>query len=109
MTARRALAAAGAAALALLLVWFLAQRGEDEAARRIERRARIDLLGACNQAALASGERVRFQPEDIAAGREELLGRDDGVATLVSAFEARRDGLVCKWNGIEPATISRDQ
>lgn len=107
MTGRRVLVAAGAV-LALLLAWFLWPQGEDQTVAPIARRARLDLVAACNQAAEASGKTTRFAPQDISA-RVEMAEAENGVAALVSVFEARRDGVVCKWNGIDPATIARAQ
>lgn len=101
MTAR-ALVAAGVAA-ALLLAWLFWPKAEDGAAP-IERRARLDLVGACNQAAAASGATTRFAPEDVSS-RLEATEAEGGVVALVSVFEARRDGLLCKWSGLDPATI----
>jgi hypothetical protein len=103
----RRLLVAVAVILALFLAWRLVPR-EEEAVAPIARRARLDLLAACNQAAEASGVTVRFAPQDIAA-RVETVEAESGVAALVSVFEARRDGLVCKWDGVDPATLMRDQ
>jgi hypothetical protein len=94
------LAAAGA--LALLLLWRFLPTDEDRTAERIERRAGLDLVAACNEAA---GGRVQFVAGDV---RRATTGPADGVATLASALEARRDGVVCRWNGVEPPTLARD-
>ncbi|PPD45514.1 MAG: hypothetical protein CTY15_03775 [Methylocystis sp.] len=106
MSGRRLLVVAGVV-LALLLAWRLFPR-EDDAVAPIARRARLDLVAACNQAAEAAGASVRFAPQDVAAGVESVEA-ESGVAALVSVFEARRDGLICRWNGIDPATLMRGQ
>ncbi len=104
MTARGVLLAFGVAA-ALLLVWFFLSKGESDVVVHIQRRARLDLVAACNQAAEASGRTMRFAPEDISA-RLETTEAESGVAAFVSVFEARRDGLTCTWNGLDPARIA---
>jgi hypothetical protein len=93
-------------AVALLAAWFLFPREEEGTAARIEGRARLDLIDACNQAAAAVGMTAPFVARDIAAIRLEKTDAQSGVVALVSVFEARRDGLRCRWNGIDPATIS---
>lgn len=98
-----------ALAIALLLLWLFAPRPEDEAGQRIEGRAKIELVDACNQAAADSGRAVRFTTSDVVAPRREAVETASGVALLASILQARRDGQLCAWNGIDPATITEDQ
>ncbi|MEK4033582.1 hypothetical protein WOC76_16150 [Methylocystis sp. IM3] len=93
--------AAGAAAL-LLLLWFFWPAGEDETATLIERGAGHDLVAACNAAA---NGRVRFTPGDVRRASAEI---PNGVVAFASMLEARRDGLVCRWNGVDPPAIARE-
>lgn len=92
-------------AIGLLLLRLFAPRSEDEAGRRIEGRAKIELVDACNQAAADSGRAVRFTTSDVAAPRSEAVETASGVALLASILQARREGLLCAWDGIDPATI----
>ncbi len=94
-------AAAGAVALALLLLWRLLPT-EDRTAERIERRAGLDLVVACNEPA---GGRVQFAVGDVRRANARV---GSGVAALASVLEARRDGFVCRWDGVEPPTLARD-
>ncbi len=100
---RGVLIAAGALALALALaalrLWGSLPNGEEEEARRIERRAGLDLVAACNEAA---GGRVRFAAADVRRGPADA---GDGVVALASVLEARRDGVVCRWNGVDAPTL----
>ncbi len=105
MSRRGVLLAAGAAALLLLLIWLFLPRGEDETAARIERGAGRDLVAACNEAVAAAGGRVRFSAGDV---RRATIEIPNGVVALASLLEARRDGLVCRWNGVDPPAIARE-
>lgn len=92
-------------ALALFALWFFLPRDDVETAVRIERRAGRDLVAACNRAAAEAGAAERFSAADVLPARlEEGPG---GVVALVSALEARRDGLSCHWDGIEEARLTR--
>ncbi|WP_363349710.1 hypothetical protein [Methylocystis echinoides] len=93
--------AAGAAALILLLLWLFLPVREEDVAGRIERSAGFDLVAACNEAA---GGRARFAPGDV---RQTPAETPHGVVALASVLEARRDGLICRWNGVDPPTILR--
>lgn len=92
------------AAVATLLIWLLVPKDEIRPLAPIEGRARGDLLEACNQAAAAAGRPERFSPADVTT-RVEEVGAQGGVVALVSVLEARRGGLICRWNGADAATI----
>jgi len=105
MTRRLVLLAAAGAAAALLLFWFFVPKGEDVALAPIAGRARHDLAEACNQVAAAAARAERFTVEDVAPTRLDEAQAQGGVVALVSVLEARRGGLICRWNGADPATI----
>jgi hypothetical protein len=91
-------------AAALFALWFFLRGGGEEGVR-IERQAGLDLVAACNRAATEAGAAERFSAADVLPARlEEGQG---GVVALVSALEARREGLSCRWDGIEPARLNR--
>jgi hypothetical protein len=94
-------------AAALLLLWLLSPKRDEEAVRRIEGRARSDLVEACNQAAAEAGLDIRFTLADVAAPRREAIEAASGVALLASVLQASRDGALCAWNGIDAATITQ--
>jgi hypothetical protein len=96
-----------AAALALVALWFFAPMGGEDIAIRIERRAGLDLVEACNRAAAEAGAPERFSASDVLPARLEMADGQGGVVALVSALEARRDGLTCRWDGVELARITR--
>lgn len=102
---RRGLFLAAGAITLLLLLWLYLPGGEEETARPIERLAGLDLVAACNGAAEARSGRVRFVAADVRPAQGEA---PDGVAALASMLEARRDGLICRWNGIDPPTLARE-
>lgn len=104
MTGRGILLAAGAAAL--LLAWLFFPRDAGDGPAPIERRARHDLIEACNRSAAITGRAERFASGDVAPSRLVAADAQGGVVALVSVLEARRGGLLCRWNGIDPATIS---
>ncbi|BDV35438.1 hypothetical protein [Methylocystis iwaonis] len=97
-----------ALAIALLLLWLFAPRPEEEAGRRIEGRAKIELIEACNQAAADTGRAIRFTTADVVAPAKEAVETASGVALLASILQARRAGQLCAWNGIDPATITAE-
>jgi hypothetical protein len=103
---RAAFFLAATVAAVLLLVWLLIPRPEEEAARRIESRAKSDLVEACNLAAVEAGLALRFTIADVVAPRRDAVETTAGVATLASVLRARRNGRICAWNGIDPATIA---
>ncbi len=90
----------------MLLVWLLIPKPEEEAARRIESHAKSGLVEACNQAAAEAGLALRFTIADVIAPRREAVETTAGVATLASVLRAHRDGRLCVWDGIDPATIA---
>ncbi|MGJ0506651.1 MAG: hypothetical protein ACR652_05840 [Methylocystis sp.] len=94
-----------AGALALMALWFFLPWGGEETAVRIARRAGLDLVEACNKAAEAAGAPERFSAADVLPAR--LAEGQGGVVAMVSALEARRDGLTCRWDGVEPAALAR--
>lgn len=96
-----------ALAIALLLLWLFAPR-QEEAGQRIEGRAKIELVEACNLAAADAGRALRFTIADVVAPRREAVETASGVALLSSILQARREGQLCVWNGIDPATIAAD-
>ncbi len=102
---RRFLLAAGV--LALILLWFFIPSAPNDTAARIERRAGLDLIEACNEAALAAGAPARFAASDVLPPRQEATEGPGRVAVLVSTLEARRDGFSCRWDGIEGARVTR--
>jgi hypothetical protein len=103
---KRAALLLAAAAGAVLLLWLFLPKTEDEAARRIEGRAKSELVEACNEAAAGSGLAIRFTVADVVAPHREAVDTASGVATLASILQARRDGRLCVWNGIDRATIA---
>lgn len=94
-----------AVALALIALWFFLSRGGEETSVRIERQAGLDLVAACNSAAAEAGAAELFTAADVLPARLEE-GKGEVVA-LVAELEARRDGLSCRWDGIEPARLTR--
>jgi hypothetical protein len=96
-----------ALAAALLLAWLLVPRGADETVTRIEGRARRDLIEACNESAAAAGMTLRFVAGDIRVVALDTSNAPGDVVALVSILEARRKGARCRWNGIDPATVTR--
>lgn len=99
--ARLLLAAGG---LALIALWFF-RPGAEETAAPIERRAGLDLVAACNEAAAEAGAPQRFSPADVLPDRLEPA-EGPGVVTLASRLEARRDGLTCHWDGIDAPRLT---
>ncbi len=104
---KRLLLAAGL--LALLALWFFMPSAPNNTAARIERRAGLDLVTACNAAAVAAGAPERFSAADVLPPKLEPTEGPGRVAVLVSTLEARRDGLSCHWDGIEGARLTRRQ
>ncbi len=105
MSRRGVFLTAGAAALLSLLLWLFWPGGEDGTAALIERGAGRDLVAACNDAVAAAGGRVTFFAADVRRAPAEA---PNGVVALASMLEARRDGLVCRWNGVDPPAIARE-
>jgi hypothetical protein len=103
---KRAALLLAAVAAALLLLRLSFPKREEEAVQRIETRAKSDLVDACNLAAAEVGLSVRFTVADVAAPRRETFETASGVATLASILQARRDGQLCAWNGIDSATVA---
>jgi hypothetical protein len=95
-----------ALAAAAFLLWLFIPMTEEEPAGRIEGRAKSELVDACNEAAVDSGLALRFTVADVVAPRREAIETPSGVATLASLLQARRDGRLCGWNGIDPARIA---
>lgn len=102
---KRLLLAAGV--LALILLWFFIPGAPNDTAARIERRAGLDLVEACNEAAVAAGAPARFTASDVLPPRQEPMEGPGRVAVLVSTLEARRGGFSCRWDGIEGARLTR--
>lgn len=96
-----------AVAAALGLLWLLIPRSEDETRDRITWRAGLELVEACNQAALAAGMSEHFSAENVVPSRLEPAEELGGVVALASVLEARRGHLLCKWNGVDLATVAR--
>lgn len=107
MRFRAALLAAGILAL-IFLVWRLIVSDTDETAARIEGAAGRDLVTACNQAAAAAGATARFTAADVARSQRAPGDGQGGVVALASILEARHDGVLCRWNGIDPPTLARE-
>jgi hypothetical protein len=91
----------------LAILWKLIPH-EDDAAARLTRHAGFDLVTACNEAAEAEGAPERFTAAD-AHPISDLHEGPGHVAVLVSALEARHGGLACRWDGIDPPSLTRDQ
>ncbi len=87
-------------------IWFIFLRAPDAGFERelIEGRARGEIIAACNAAATAGGVADPFRPEDV---RKQNRPLSAGVAALVSALEISRNGVVCQWDGVNPARIFR--
>jgi hypothetical protein len=91
----------------LAILWRLIPH-EDDTAARLTRHAGFDLIAACNKAAEAEGEPERFIAADVHP-LDDLREAPGHVAVLVSALEARHGGLACRWDGIEPPSLTRAQ
>jgi hypothetical protein len=102
---KRLLLAAGV--LALIALWFFITGAPNDTATRIERRAGLDLVEACNEAAVAAGAPERFSVADVLPPKLEPAEGPGRVAVLVSTLEARRGGFSCRWDGIEGARLTR--
>lgn len=93
--------------LALVLVWRLGSHEGDTAAR-LTHGAGLDLVAACNEAAEAEGAEERFTAADVHP-LETLHEGPGRVAVLASVLEARHGGLSCRWDGVAPPSLVRDQ
>jgi len=87
-------------------IWFLFFRTPvvDTERDAIQSRGVEEILSECNASVAMYGLDARFRRQDIATRKSAPV---EGVSPLVSMLEVSRDGLVCHWDGIGPAKISR--
>jgi hypothetical protein len=87
-------------------IWFIFMRVPDEVVEKelIEGRASGEIVAACNAAATAAGVSEPFRPEDVKTHGRPLAA---GVAAFVSALEVSRNGVACRWDGVNPARLFR--
>ena len=91
--------------VAAFWIWFLVIRESDSMnSALILRRAKMDIVAACNRALTMEGRRDRFAIEDVRTTK--LTESDDGVHALVSMLDVSHGALHCHWGGESAAQIS---
>lgn len=87
-------------------VWFFFLRNPltDADKNAIQGRAIGEILAACNAIIPPDDPVTQFQPRDITTRANPL---SDGVSPFVSILELKRNGLVCQWDGVNPAQVTR--
>lgn len=87
-------------------IWFLLLRppAVDPLRQAIQNKAIGEILSACNAALAVDGEVEYFRREDI----EINIGQPvEGVSPFVTTLGASRNGLTCRWDGVNPVTLTR--
>lgn len=86
-------------------IWFLFFRSPVEGVEKevIQGKATSEILTVCNAAAIAAGVDNLFRPEDVKIHKAP----PEGVSALVSTLEVSRNDVVCHWDGISAAQVTR--
>ncbi len=91
--------------LILFWIWFFLLRSPvvEPAKQAIQNRAIEEILSACNDAIVVDGGGEYFRREDI----EINIGQQvEGVSPFVRTLEASHNGLVCRWDGVNPVILT---
>lgn len=86
-------------------IWFLLLRlpAVDPLKQDIQNRAIREILSACNAALSADDEVQNFRKEDIEINTDQPV---EGVSPFVSTLGASRNGLTCRWDGVNPVLLT---
>jgi hypothetical protein len=96
--------------IAAFWIWFLFIResSDSTSSALIVRKAKTDIVDACNRALTIEGRRDRFVIEDVRATNLNRSNVEAGVNTLVSILDVSHGNLHCRWGGEGAAQISID-
>lgn len=87
-------------------IWFLLLRppAVDPLKQAIQKKAIEEILSACNAALVINGKEEYFHRKDIEINADQPV---DGVSPFVTMLSASRNGLACRWDGVNPVILTR--
>lgn len=88
-------------------IWFLFLRppAVNSFKQLIQNKAIKEILSACNEALISEGGMEYFRQEDIEVNPYQTV---EGVSPFVTTLRASRNGLACRWDGVNPVIVTRN-